>query len=194
MGITRVAIFASGSGTNAEEFFKYFKGHKEIAVVAVFSNNPNAYVLARADNWHVDKVVFNRKELYESNEVLESLSSLAIDFICLAGFMWLVPDNILQAYSGKIINIHPSLLPAHGGKGMYGDRVHQAVLGAGEKESGITIHFVNGQFDEGEVIFQAKCEVKESDTAETLANRIHVLEYAYYPKVAESTILKKAPS
>jgi len=183
-----IAIFASGSGTNAENIIKYFLQRKTGRVSLVLSNNPSAYVLVRAEKYNVHAVTFTRKDFYESSRVLDILSSHGIDFIVLAGFLWLIPGDILENYRGRIVNIHPALLPSYGGKGMYGDRVHRAVIEAGERESGITIHYVDGIYDHGDIIFQAKCEVLPGDTPESLAARVHELEYRYYPAVIEKLI------
>ena len=188
MGKIKVAIFASGSGTNAEEFFNYFTSHLQIEISILYSNNPDAYALTRAAKFGIVTEVFNWKELHQSNVVKQSLESNAIDFIVLAGFMWLVPEKIIDKYTKHIINIHPALLPKYGGKGMYGNHVHEAVIASGDKQSGITIHYVNQHFDEGEIIFQARCEVDTDDTPDTLASKIHQLEYANYPAVAERII------
>jgi phosphoribosylglycinamide formyltransferase-1 len=147
--------------------------------------------LERARKEKIPTVCFNRKEFYESNFILDILSVQGIGFIVLAGFLWLIPEYLLNAYKGNIINIHPALLPKYGGKGMYGMHVHEAVIKSGDKESGITIHFVNEKYDDGQIIFQAKCLVEPSDTAETLAGKIHQLEYKYFPEVIESVILDK---
>lgn len=184
-----VAIFASGSGTNTEEFFRFFKSHDHIEIVALYSNNPNAYALTRALNHGVKTVVFNRKEFYQSEVVVQSLKFYNIDFIVLAGFMWLVPIKVLQLYPNRIINIHPALLPEFGGKGMYGNLVHESVIKSGNKQSGITIHYVNESFDDGEIIFQDQCEIDPDDTADSLAKKIHQLEYSNYPTVSESVIM-----
>jgi phosphoribosylglycinamide formyltransferase 1 len=187
----KIAIFASGSGTNAQRIIEYFKDHPDISVSIVLCNKPDAFVLERAKNLSVDSMVFFRKEFYETDLVLQKLEDNKIDLIVLAGFLWLLPENLLNAYAGKIINIHPALLPKYGGKGMFGMRVHEAVIQAGEKESGISIHLVNEKYDAGEIIFQAKCVVSEKETPETLAKKIHLLEYTYFPKVIESVILNK---
>ncbi len=178
-----IAIFASGSGTNAETIINYFNNRNDISVSRIFCNNKNAYVLTRAKNLNVPAMVFNREDFYNSDTVLARLKNDKTDLIVLAGFLWLIPGNILKNYKNRIINIHPALLPKYGGKGMYGSKVHQAVIDAGEKESGITIHFVNEKYDEGEIIFQAKCKVEKEDTPETLAAKIHKLEHKYYPVV-----------
>lgn len=185
-----IAIFASGSGTNAENIISYFSTKNSAKVALVLSNKRDAFVLERATRLHVPSYFFERSEFYETGFVLNYLISFKIDFIVLAGFLWLVPGNILKKYSGKIVNIHPALLPGYGGKGMYGDHVHSAVIKDGDKESGITIHFVNESYDEGDIIFQAKCKVDPSDTPYTLAQKVHSLEYQYYPRIVEELILK----
>jgi len=184
----RIAIFASGSGTNAEEFFKCFKHHPTIKIVSLLSNNPQAYAIQRAGNHNLPHKVFHRKQFYDSDNVLQYLRELKVTFIVLAGFMWLVPENIIAEYDKRIVNIHPALLPKYGGKGMYGDHVHKAVLNNKETESGITIHYVNHQFDEGAIVFQRICKVFPQDTPEDLANRIHLLEYKHYPRVVEKIL------
>jgi phosphoribosylglycinamide formyltransferase 1 len=183
-----IAIFASGSGTNAQRIIEYFSSHRSIAVKLVLCNKPGAFVLERARNLNIPSVVFNRHEFYESTSVLDLLKENGIDYLVLAGFLWLVPDYLLEAYDGRIINIHPALLPKYGGKGMYGHHVHESVIRDNEVESGITIHHVNGRYDEGNTIFQAKCPVLPGDTPETLASRIHQLEYEYFPLVIEKFI------
>ena len=185
-----IAIFASGSGTNAQKLMEYFSTNKTAKVKIVLSNKADAYVLERAKNFSVPTFVFDRDDLYHSGKVLRILLEKDIHFIVLAGFLWLVPEEILSHYPGRIVNIHPALLPDYGGKGMYGDRVHKAVLENQEKESGISIHFVNERYDEGDIIFQAKCEVKPDDTPEVLAARIHKLEHKYYPLVVEKLIIE----
>jgi len=191
----RIAIFASGSGTNAERFFQFFQTHRSIEICCLLSNDTKAYALQRAQNHGVPTFVFNRADFYNKLTVQDFLAAKKIDTIVLAGFMWLVPDYLIKAYPSKIINIHPALLPKYGGKGMYGDKVHQSVIENGELESGITIHYVNHAYDEGQVIFQSKCEVKKTDNSDTLAKRIHELEYKFYPPVVESVLLnKKLPS
>ena len=154
----------------------------------ILSNNKDAYVLERAKKSGIDTLVFDRTSFYDTDNILNQLVNTQIYMIVLAGFLWLIPKNILRAYPEKIINIHPALLPKYGGKGMYGNRVHQAVLDNGEKESGITIHYVNEEYDKGSIIFQAKCEVLASDTPESLAGRVHQLEYRYYPEIIGNLI------
>ena len=185
-----LAILASGNGTNAQKIIEYFQGNENIHVAVVFSNCADAKVLERTKKFSIEGIVFSKKDFDETDIVLNKLISLHIDFIVLAGFLWLVPEKIINYFPHKIINIHPALLPKFGGKGMYGMKVHESVLANKENESGITIHYVNKQFDEGEIIFQAKCKVGESDTPELLANKIHQLEHAYYSKVIESLLNK----
>ena len=191
MAENRLAIFASGSGTNAEEFFRYFNHHPFIKIVALLSNNPDAFALKRADNQGIPINVFSKNSFYKSDETLKYLRIKEISHIVLAGFMWLVPENIINGYKNRIYNIHPALLPKYGGKGMYGDIVHRAVIENGESYSGITIHYVNNKFDEGKIIFQEKCPVLHDDKPESLAVRIHQLEYAHYPRVIEEVISGK---
>lgn len=185
----RIVIFASGSGTNAENIINYFKKSHLISVVQVLSNKKDARVLERAKSLNVDCLCFNRDDLYNSDVVLNNLK-LQADFIILAGFLWKIPSNILEAFPNKIINIHPALLPKYGGKGMYGMHVHKAVVENKEQQTGITIHFVNENYDEGAIIFQKSFEVLENDTAEDVADKIHILEQQHFPKVIEQTILK----
>lgn len=191
MAENKLAIFASGSGTNAEEFFRYFNHHPFIKIGALLSNNPEAFALKRADNYGIPVNVFSKNSFYKSDETLKYLRIKEISHIVLAGFMWLVPENIINRYKNRIYNIHPALLPKYGGKGMYGDIVHRAVIENGESYSGITIHYVNNKFDEGKIIFQEKCPVLHDDKPESLAVRIHQLEYAHYPRVIEEVISGK---
>jgi len=186
----RIAIFASGSGSNAQKIMEHFRHHPNGEVVLVLCNNPDAFVLQRADNFEIPTHVFCRSDLYESEEVLTVLKRLQVDLIVLAGFLWLIPPALLKQYPNKILNIHPSLLPKYGGKGMYGDRVHQAVLDAGDEEGGITIHFVNDHFDEGEIIHQARFKVEEGDTLEMIKFKGQQLEHQHFPRVIEG-LLKK---
>ncbi|HET6558601.1 MAG TPA: phosphoribosylglycinamide formyltransferase [Prolixibacteraceae bacterium] len=181
-----IAIFASGSGTNAQRIMEYFSKSKEIFVDSLWSNNENAYALIRAEKLGIETFTFDKEELYYSNDVLDRLYDRRIDIIVLAGFLWLLPSNITELFT--VINIHPALLPKYGGKGMYGMNVHKAVLASKDKESGITIHRVDDHYDEGDIIFQATCPVLGDDTPETLAARIHELEYLHYPRVIEEVI------
>ena len=186
----RIAIFASGSGSNAQKIMEYFKYSNLAEVALVLSNNPEAYVLQRADNFEIPTHVFDRQAFYETDEIIDILKRLEIDLVVLAGFLWLVPQNLLKAFPNKIINIHPALLPKYGGKGMYGDRVHKAVLEAGDEEHGITIHFVNENFDEGEVIYQAKFKIESEDSLEIIKFKGQQLEHQHFPKIIEN-LLKK---
>ncbi|MBB1546763.1 MAG: phosphoribosylglycinamide formyltransferase [Capnocytophaga sp.] len=179
----KIVVFASGSGSNAERIATYFAEKGTAQVQAILSNNPQAGVLARAKRLAIPSIVFDRQAFYHSDIVLNLIKSLQPDLIVLAGFLWKVPAYLTEAYPDKIINIHPSLLPKYGGKGMYGAHVHQAVIDHGEKESGITIHYENEHYDEGNIIFQAKTEVLPTDTADTLAEKIHQLEYQHFPEV-----------
>jgi len=185
-----IAIFASGSGTNAENIIKYFSTRKSAKVSLVLSNKREAYVLKRAATLNVRSVFFDRKELYEKEKVVRYLSMYKIEFIVLAGFLWLIPQEILDLYKNRVINIHPALLPKYGGKGMYGEKVHQSVIANHDKESGITIHYVNKDYDEGDIIFQTRCKIEKDDTADTLATKVHALEYEYFPKIIEELVLK----
>lgn len=185
-----LAIFASGSGSNAENIIRYFAEKPGFRVKKVYCNVPDAYVLERAKKYNVPTQVFNRAEFRNPDIILRQLQEEGTDFIILAGFLWLVPPCITNAYPNRIVNIHPALLPAYGGKGMYGHHVHEAVLAAGEKESGITIHYVNEHYDSGDIIFQATCPVLPDDTPDTLAARVHELEYAHFPRVIEEVLIK----
>ncbi len=184
----RIALFASGNGTNAEAIMAHFANHPTVIVEALLSNNPDAYALERAKKFNVPTLVFNRFQFRESEDVLNWLSEKKITHLVLAGFLWLVPDNLVKKYSGRIINIHPALLPKYGGKGMYGMRVHEAVKAADEKETGITIHLVNEHYDDGKVLLQAKVTLSGSETAEEIAAKVHALEYRHYPDVIEKWV------
>ena len=177
-------MFASGSGTNAQNLIEHFNKTFDKEVVLVLSNNPEAYVLERAARLGVPARVFSREDL-KTGRVLRILQENAVDFVVLAGFLWLIPAEITAAYRNRIVNIHPALLPKYGGKGMYGLHVHAAVLENGEGESGITIHYVNEKYDSGDIIFQARCPVMPDDTPERLQERVHRLEYEHFPKVVE---------
>jgi len=185
-----IAIFASGSGTNAENIIEYFSNRNSARVSLVLSNKSKALVHKRAEALNVPSLFFERNDFYDTSKVLDLLISSNIDLVVLAGFLWLVPENIIERFSKRIINIHPALLPLYGGKGMYGDVVHKAVIANRDSESGITIHYVNRNYDDGDIIFQAKCKVEPSDTPDSLATKIHSLEYEYFPKVIEELILK----
>jgi formyltetrahydrofolate-dependent phosphoribosylglycinamide formyltransferase len=181
----RIAIFASGAGSNAQKIIDHFKQSSTIKIALIVSNKPNAGVIEIAEKENIPVVLIEKENFFRGDAYVSQLQQANIDFIVLAGFLWKVPQQLINAYRGKIVNIHPALLPNYGGKGMYGSFVHQAVLHAKEKESGITIHYVDEHYDHGDVIFQARCEVKEDDTPETLAQRIHELEHQYYPQVIE---------
>ncbi len=185
----RIAIFASGSGTNAQKIIEYFSASKDVVVDSLWSNNENAYALIRAEKLGIETFTFDSDEFYRSNEILDRLYDHRIDMIVLAGFLWLVPRNLTELFT--VINIHPALLPKYGGKGMFGVNVHKAVLASKDKESGITIHQVNQDYDKGKIIFQATCPIQPKDTPETLAARIHELEHQHYPRVIEEVLLSE---
>lgn len=189
MNVKKIAVFVSGSGTNAQKIIQYFSGNEQIKVDSLWSNKPDAYALVRGAALGVDTFVFTRKQFYETNEVVEKLKNRDVGLIVLAGFLWLVPDHLIDNF--QIINIHPALLPKYGGKGMYGMKVHQAVVDNRDTESGISIHFVNQKYDEGELIFQAKCPVLPSDSPEDVAKKVHELEYQYFPVVIEQLLQGK---
>lgn len=183
-----LAILASGSGTNAQRIIEYFSTRKDVQVVLVLSNKKDAFVLERARKLEVPVHVFTRNEFYETPDVLNVLNEYNTDFLILAGFLWLVPEYLLAAFPLRIINIHPALLPGYGGKGMYGMNVHRAVVASGDTESGITIHLVDEKYDHGKTLYQARCRIENNETPETLAQKIHQLEYEYFPVVIERYI------
>ena len=185
----KIAILASGNGTNAQRISEYFANTEQIKVECIIYNKKDAYVAERAKKLGVPAQYFNRKDFYENGNVLRYMQNLNIDWVILAGFLWLVPTDILQAYPNRIINIHPALLPNYGGKGMYGHHVHEAVIANHEKESGITIHIVDQHYDKGTTLFQAKCQLTDKDTPDTLAEKIHLLEQEHFPVVIEKAIL-----
>ena len=184
----RIVIFASGSGTNAENLIRYFQAGKKATVVQVLSNNPQAQVLERAKNLKVSAIAFNRIAFSQTNDVLNILKASEPDLIILAGFLWKMPEIILEAFPKKIINIHPALLPKYGGKGMYGKFVHEAVVANKENQTGITIHYINENYDEGAIIFQASCNILSNDKADDVAAKIHELEMEHFPKVVEKLL------
>lgn len=188
--VKKVAIFASGSGSNAENIIRYFEVNELIKIELVVSNRSDAYVLERARKLGVPTTILPKEEWVSGERVVEILQKHDIDFIVLAGFLLRVPEALLHSYPNRIINIHPALLPKYGGKGMYGSRVHEAVVDNGETESGITIHYINEHYDEGQVIRQATCPVLPGDSAEEVAAKVHALEYEYYPKVIEEVIFR----
>jgi phosphoribosylglycinamide formyltransferase 1 len=185
-----IALFASGSGSNAQKIMEYFTKSSEVNVALLLSNSKTAYALERAKNMNVPSLVFDRKTFFETEDIIQELQSKNISWIILAGFLWMIPPNLIKAFPDRIINIHPALLPLYGGKGMYGKYVHSAVHKAGEKESGISIHLVNERYDEGEIIFQAKCTLDPSDSPENIAQKVLMLEHEHFPKVIESVIRK----
>ncbi len=185
-----IVLFASGSGSNAQQIMAYFQDHAQIKVVALFSNKADAYALQRAENFKVPAFSFTREE-YRNGTLLQQVQSFKPDLLVLAGFLWLIPLDFLQAFPNKIINIHPALLPKYGGKGMHGLHVHQAVIEAQEKESGITIHYVNEHYDQGASIYQHTCPVYSNDTPEQLATRVLELEHMYLPKVIDELLVSR---
>lgn len=186
MKIRKIAVFASGSGTNAQNIFEYFVDNKLVVIDSLWSNNPEAFALERAQKFGIETFVFNREQLINTTFVVDELKKREIDLIVLAGFLWLIPPSLIEAF--RIVNIHPALLPKYGGKGMYGMKVHEAVVENKEKETGITIHFVNEKYDDGAIVFQAKCEVSEKDSPEDVANKVHQLEYKYFPLIIEEVV------
>ena len=183
----KILLFASGTGSNVENIIQHFKNHHDIIVVGIYTNNPNAKVLDKAKNHNIPTLIFDREQLTDGF-VLDKIAELKPDLIVLAGFLWKMPEEIVKAYPNKIINIHPALLPKYGGKGMYGIKVHQMVLENKEKETGITIHYVNEHYDEGEFIFQQKVAIGDCKTPEDVANKIHELEHKYFPIIIEKIL------
>lgn len=188
-----IAILASGSGTNAENMVRYFAANKLIKVAVVLSNHAHAGVHGRVNALGVPSFTFSKEDFAAATPILDKLAAFAVDFVVLAGFMSKIPDALLAAFPERVVNIHPALLPKFGGKGMYGHHVHEAMLAAGESESGITIHYVNAHYDEGKILFQAACPVLPDDTPDTLAQRVHQLEYAHYPRVVEQLLTLLPP-
>ncbi|MEJ5994366.1 phosphoribosylglycinamide formyltransferase [Pedobacter sp. Du54] len=186
----RIAIFASGSGSNAQKLMEHFKRSAEVEIALVLTNNADAYVLQRADSFEIPSHIFDRHEFYQTDSIIDLLRNLDIDLIVLAGFLWLIPKNLIQEYPGRIINIHPAILPKYGGKGMYGDFVHKAIMEAGEPEGGITIHYVNENYDEGEYIYQAKYRIDKGDSLEMIKFKGQQLEHLHYPRIVEGVIKK----
>lgn len=184
--MTRIAIFASGAGSNAQKIIDHFRDSQSVKVALIVCNNPGAGVLQIAEKESIPSLLIEKERLRKGDAYLPELGS--IDYLILAGFLWKIPQKLIDAYPRKIINIHPALLPKYGGKGMYGGFVHKAVIDAGETESGITIHYVDEHYDNGDTIFQTKCAVAPDDTPEALAEKIHVLEHRYFPQVIEKII------
>lgn len=185
---TRLALFASGNGSNVQRLSEYFQAHPSIEIAAIYCNKPDAFVVTRAENLGLPCRIFSKDEL-EEGEVMAMLIADHIDWIILAGFLWKIPENLIDAFPERIINVHPALLPKYGGKGMYGHHVHEAVIANKEKESGITIHLVDEVYDNGEHLYQAKVAIDANDTPQTLAEKIHGLEHQYFPTIVEKTIL-----
>lgn len=181
----KIAIFASGSGSNAENIIRYFSDKSQYSFPLILSNNENAFVHERARTLNVKSLSFSKEKFVSGEIILDILKQYGIDFIVLAGFLLKIPTQLIEAYPNKIVNIHPALLPKFGGKGMYGDRVHQAVVDAKETQSGITIHYINEKYDEGNIIFQASCDILSTDSADDVAQKVHALEYKYYPEIIE---------
>jgi phosphoribosylglycinamide formyltransferase-1 len=186
--MTRIAIFASGTGSNAAKIIDYFSFHESIAVALVVSNKAGAGVLEIATKAKIPTLIIEKEQFFRGDGYVASLKAHKIDFIVLAGFLWKIPASLIKAYPSSIINIHPALLPSYGGKGMYGMNVHRAVLEAGEPQSGITVHFVDEHYDNGDVIFQERCQITPEDTPESLAQKIHLLEHAHFPRIIEQVI------
>lgn len=181
----KIALFASGSGTNVENIVKYFNGKTTAKPVCVLCNKPDAFVLERAKRLGLDSMTFNRTDFNDGKKIMEYLKKYEVDMIVLAGFLWLIPQYLINAFPNRIVNIHPALLPKFGGKGMYGMHVHEAVKQNGETETGITIHLIDGNYDKGNTVFQAKVQVSPTDSPDDIANKVHALEYEHYPKVIE---------
>lgn len=190
--MTSIAIFVSGNGTNCENIIKYFKGNENIRISLVISNKANAYAIVRAAKYGVESKIITKADLNDKDVMLPLLDNYGIDFIVLAGFMLMVPDYLTSHYQNRIINIHPSLLPKFGGKGMYGHHVHNAVKAAGETETGITIHYVSNVCDGGEIIAQFKTGLNPSDTTEDIERKVHELEQAHFPSVIEKVITQRS--
>jgi len=185
---THIAIFASGAGSNAQKIIDHFRRQGHIKISLIVCNKPGAGVLSIASKENIPAILIDKEKFFRGNAYTDELKEKRIDFIILAGFLWKIPAALIKAYPGKIVNIHPALLPKYGGKGMYGNHVHQAVINAKEKESGITVHYVDEHYDHGDAIFQTTCNVFENDTAESLAQRIHLLEHEHYPRVIEKIL------
>lgn len=191
MSVKKVVIFASGQGSNAKQIIDYFKNRDDVKIAHVLSNNIRAKVLKTAHEMETSALHFDRDAFYETNEVLNVLKDTNPDLIVLAGFMWKVPEKILRAFPNKIVNIHPALLPKYGGKGMYGDNVHKAVLHKKETETGISIHYVNAEYDEGELIAQFKTEISPEDNLESLVEKVKKLEHYNYPRVIDTLLFSE---
>ena len=188
---TQIAVFASGAGSNAQKIIEHFRNNPVVKIVLMACNNPEAGVLQIAKKENIPALIIEKDQFFRGDAYIKELKEKKIDLIVLAGFLWKIPDSLIKAFPDKIINIHPALLPKYGGKGMYGNAVHEAVIAAKEKESGISIHYVDELYDHGKIIFRATCPVLENDTAGSLAQRIHALEHEYYPKVIEEMLMSE---
>jgi phosphoribosylglycinamide formyltransferase-1 len=186
--VKHIAIFASGAGSNAQKIIDHFRNSDKARVTLILCNKPGAGVTHIAEKENIPLVLIEKEPFFRGDACLPQLKESGIDLIVLAGFLWKVPGKLIEAYRGRIINIHPALLPGYGGKGMYGSFVHEAIIRAGEKESGITIHYVDEHYDNGDIIFQAKCKIDKEDTPQTLAARIHQLEHEHFPHVIEQVL------
>ncbi len=186
----KLVLFASGNGSNVQRIVEYFSTNPNVEVSMVLTNNPNAGVLKRVQHLRLPSFIFSKDDFYKSNKIIEIVKSINPDLVVLAGFLWLIPADFIKAFPGRIINIHPALLPKYGGKGMYGHHVHEAVIRNREPRSGITIHYVNEKYDDGQIIFQSSFSLKKEDTPETLAAKIHEQEYEHFPKVIEKLLLQ----
>lgn len=184
----RIAIFVSGTGSNARKIMEYFASRADVSVALLVSNKPDAPALQLAASFHVPQTVLERTAFYDSQQILDTLAAHQIDFIVLAGFLWKIPDYLVERFHKRMINIHPALLPNYGGKGMYGIRVHEAVHAAGDAESGITIHYVNAHYDEGDIVFQARCSIEPKDSPQDIARKVLVLEHHYLPLVIDALL------
>lgn len=184
----RVAIFASGAGSNAQKIIDYFRNNASVSIALIACNKPGAGVLGIAEREHIPVLLIEKEPFFRGNGYVEELNAARIDFIVLAGFLWKVPSTLTSAFPNRIVNIHPALLPRYGGKGMYGMHVHEAIIAAGEPESGITIHYVDNVYDNGDIIFQATCAIEPGDTPAMLAEKVHLLEHAHYPRVIEGVL------
>ncbi len=184
----KIAIFASGSGSNAESICNYFAGNREVEISLFLTNNPDAGIIKRGINLQIPTLVFDRNTFRKTDKIVELIQNQYIDLVVLAGFLWLIPQNLIKAFPDKIVNIHPALLPKYGGKGMWGHHVHEAVVANKEAESGMTIHLVNENYDEGKILFQASCPVSSDDTPEEVAAKVLKLEHEHFPKIIEKLL------
>jgi len=187
----RIVLFASGSGTNVENIIHYFQDNPKVTITSVLTNKRDAEVLDKCNKMNISTLCFNKYAFYKSDCVLNVLKSQLPDLIILAGFLWKIPEKITRNYPDKIINIHPALLPKYGGKGMYGRQVHKAVKENNEPETGITIHYVNENYDEGAIISQVTTKISPEDSEESIAEKVHTLEYEYFPKVIEQLLFEE---